>query len=397
MSFRIKSLPSELSSSGLFPVVAQFIFNRRSSRKVLFTIEPKFWDPINCRVKKAHNDHVRLNTIIADANAQYASKALHFTGNHANEFFKEIDPEENIYTLDQAFENKISRHIRLKKHSAATKYKNLRSKLLQYGFDLKINISAINSAWMSEFITRLQEDPKLGSSSTVAKNIGFLKAVIRAIPDANYPVDKNIFRFNVASRSAIRPKLSLGLTRQLIDLPLKPFSSIAISRDVFLLQFYLWGKRIRDILTLQPRFIIGDQIVKPSSKTDKTSSIDISPEAWNIINRYKGHSKYYIIPLLKLDPALSDTAEYNKHIESYTAVVNKNLKTLAYMLDININLTSHVARHSFAHLAYISGASIREIQAMLEHSSLEKTEIYLRELANSERLNAIAKKLYDGL
>jgi integrase len=76
---------------------------------------------------------------------------------------------------------------------------------------------------------------------------------------------------------------------------------------------------------------------------------------------------------------------YSK-VSTYTSVYNKELKELSKQLNIDsgksINLSSHMARHTFAYISLLTGQSIYYISKALNHKSIKTTEIYLRGFNN---------------
>ena len=59
--------------------------------------------------------------------------------------------------------------------------------------------------------------------------------------------------------------------------------------------------------------------------------------------------------------------------------MNRYLKKIASLLNINVRLTTYTARHTWATLARESGAPISIISAGLGHTSEEMTRVYLKD------------------
>nr|HPJ87431.1 tyrosine-type recombinase/integrase [Candidatus Pacearchaeota archaeon] len=101
----------------------------------------------------------------------------------------------------------------------------------------------------------------------------------------------------------------------------------------------------------------------------------------------------YIFPFLKNDALyakLVTSEDFQKaspeqlanlfqSIESQIVRYNALLKSIAFRAKIKKNLTSHIARHSFADIAR-KKVSVYDIQKMLGHSSVKVTEGYLKSL-----------------
>jgi site-specific recombinase XerD len=60
------------------------------------------------------------------------------------------------------------------------------------------------------------------------------------------------------------------------------------------------------------------------------------------------------------------------------SIYNKQLKAVATLCGISKNMTSHLARHTFATLALTKGVSIESVSKMLGHTSITTTQIYAR-------------------
>jgi integrase len=70
----------------------------------------------------------------------------------------------------------------------------------------------------------------------------------------------------------------------------------------------------------------------------------------------------------------------DRHYGSALSYYNHELKVLGKMAGIKIKLTSYVARHTWASLAYINKVDIAVISQALGHSSTSTTQIYIKEI-----------------
>jgi len=88
--------------------------------------------------------------------------------------------------------------------------------------------------------------------------------------------------------------------------------------------------------------------------------------------------------------------EQYKSIKHNTIVYNRNLKKIAeyYQIDKSVNLTSHVARHSFAsYLLTMGNVNTFDIQRLLGHQSIQITDKYLQKHFNTEKLEGTNRRL----
>ena len=111
----------------------------------------------------------------------------------------------------------------------------------------------------------------------------------------------------------------------------------------------------------------------------------------SIIRKYAPESKGYLFPIL--DKKIHKTSiQKQNRIHKVLAKVNKNLKILAAQLGIEANMTTYVARHSFASVLKKSGVSIALISEALGHSDLATTQIYFDNFDN-EQMDEAMKNL----
>lgn len=90
--------------------------------------------------------------------------------------------------------------------------------------------------------------------------------------------------------------------------------------------------------------------------------------------RIKTGEDYYIV---LLSPAIEVLKKYNFELPIISNTqYNLRLKLVADYAKIDKNLTTHMARHTFATLALTNGVQFKTVSKMLGHSSLKTTEEY---------------------
>ena len=117
-------------------------------------------------------------------------------------------------------------------------------------------------------------------------------------------------------------------------------------------------------------------------KTGKEYNIKILPPALEILNYYlKNQSSDYIFPILSNLKHISAQQQKDR-IKKVTKKINKDLKEIATLCDIGINLTTYVARHSWATILKKSGVSTSIISEAMKHDTEKTTQIYLDSFEN---------------
>lgn len=229
------------------------------------------------------------------------------------------------------------------------------------------------------------------------KRVGYLKNTIhnhlksfrsilyKAIkePGKNYfSQDKNpFFAFRLeADKTQKKERLNPEEIKKLEDLKLEVGSRQYDARNMFLFSFYCAGIRIGDLIKLTWSNVKEGRLEYEMGKTGKERSVKLLPKALSVLKLYaKGKSKPedFIFPFLRNDINRKNIAYFKKQLEAKAALINKCLKEVAVKAEIGKNLSSHIARHTFADLARKKKTSLLDIQKLLGHSDSKTTQIYL--------------------
>ncbi len=182
------------------------------------------------------------------------------------------------------------------------------------------------------------------------------------------------------------PVEDISRLRQMI---LPPGSPLAFSRDIFLFSFYALGMPFVDVAFLQKRQISDNYIVYHRHKTGQRIKVKVEPPMWQIIHRYTCADSNYVFPIL----TGTDTF---KCYETARTKYNRHLRKIGILAGIDRPLTSYVARHSWASLAYHANVDLSVISKALGHTSPNTTLAYIREI-DDNRIDAANKELLQQL
>ena len=167
------------------------------------------------------------------------------------------------------------------------------------------------------------------------------------------------------------------------DADLEDTPSLGVARDLFILSYYLRGIPFIDLAYLRKTDIQDNVLCYRRSKTRRMLTITLEPWMWEIIKRYKCEntdSPY----LLKIIRRPGSIPEERKQYESALRLYNKHLYRLSERLGLRVRLTSYVARHTWATLAYNEDIPVSKISAGLSHASEEITHTYLRSFSDEQ-------------
>ncbi len=200
------------------------------------------------------------------------------------------------------------------------------------------------------------------------KYVNNFKKIIRIAVGNEWITKDPFYNYKVQFKTVEREFLSKQELQSLIDKKIEG-DRLNVVRDMFVLCCFT-GLAYVDIQTLKPDEIYkntdgGFYIKSKRTKTDTSFTIPLLPTAQAIIEKYKGHPKVVnkdcVIPVLS-----------NQKSNAY-------LKEIADRCNITKNLTTHLARHTFATTVTLTnGVPIETVGKMLGHKNLRTTQHYAK-------------------
>lgn len=242
-----------------------------------------------------------------------------------------------------------------------------------------------------------REPGKLLHPNTIEVQFNILRTLVhRAIEVGIMEASKDPFLvFKYKGVKTIKEKLSEEEMSRIIALELDEGSLIWHCKNYFLFSYYCAGIRAADLIQLRWRNITeSGRLHYQMGKNHKDRDLVLVEQALEILRHYHTDDAKlddYIFPLL------DNNAEYAKYItqadkdrmkpdlrhllyqqvSAKNALINKYLKKIAEKAEVTTNLTMHISRHAFAHIAQESGAESSAIKNILGHSNLATTERYM--------------------
>ena len=178
-----------------------------------------------------------------------------------------------------------------------------------------------------------------------------------------------------SDKRAVNP----SVIRRLRELDLSGISTLQTARDLFLLSFYLRGIPFVDLIRLRKSDLNRGMLRYRRSKTGRLLTVEVEPCAQEILRKYanKASDSIYLLPVLTKE-GRGGYRQYQNALRRY----NLHLHKLSALLGLKVNLTSYVARHSWATAAYRQGIPVAVISESLGHSSEKVTYTYLASFDN---------------
>ena len=138
---------------------------------------------------------------------------------------------------------------------------------------------------------------------------------------------------------------------------------MSLARDIFMFSFYTRGMSFVDIALLKKKNVFPAEICYRRHKTDQLMRVGINKEISRILERYKNVPGEYIFPLF---PAERDPGTLV--IEVPTIGFVTPWAKISRVIGLEFPLRLHAARHSWATIAKVNGASVHVIGECLGHN-----------------------------
>ncbi|HVB03493.1 MAG TPA: site-specific integrase, partial [Chitinophagaceae bacterium] len=171
---------------------------------------------------------------------------------------------------------------------------------------------------------------------------------------------------------------------KIAELEIKDNPRLLNARNYFLFSFYNRGINFIDMAYIKWENIRNNRLQYTRRKTKEDFTIALLPPAVIILNQYKDfyyeNDSSFIFPILSY--SYKTPRSINNRLEKMLRIVNGDLKEIAKLVGIKENLTTYVARHSYATILKRSGIATSVISEAMGHDSEKTTKIYLDSFEN---------------
>lgn len=232
------------------------------------------------------------------------------------------------------------------------------------------DINKINYALVREYLVYLHNHKY--SKKTVCRNISALRSFFK------YMLKKGIISNNPMILIS-NPKLDKTLPKflyndeleQILNIPDK--SDVIGIRDALILEmFYSTGIRVSELSHLKLDDIdFANRKIKVFGKGSKERIVLYGAKCDNLLKQYINRSRN---KLIKDDIPFLFINKKGKRLDENS--IRLVIKDVLKKSGLNVKLTPHVLRHTFATDLLNNGADLRTVQELLGHENLKTTEIY---------------------
>lgn len=338
---------------------------------------------------KGHKNHRADNEVLARLKSRalqivrdFKIEGTDFTLQDFKNKFRGLD-DQNTRKIMQFFDEIIDEKKKSGKISNAKAYADTKRSFMNFaGKD--ITFSKLSPELMEKYEVFLRS--RNNHNGGIAFKMRYLRALCntamkrKIMTRKYYPFED--YKIAKLKQDNNKKALTVDDFRKFRDVDLSSRPDLVDSHHYFMFSIYARGMNFVDEMKLQWTDIQNERISYKRSKTRHSFNIEINEKMAEILDYYRSKrtDSQYVFPiLLKNDLTPTQIADRKQKV---LLRYNRQLKEIAALANIDVPITSYVARHSFATLLKFSGTSVEKISEMMGHSNVEITNSYLKDFGN---------------
>ena len=382
---------SKILADGTSPIMLRLTKDgKRKYISLHLSANQSQWDFKKNQPKRNCPDREAILTVIERKSKQYREQITQF---------KAEGKDYTLETLVQHVENPVRQDNLVSVLKAENRYGyarnivELKASVLHFRKTLDFYFSDIDLRWLRDYELYLRG--KGNKANTIGIRFRALRMLYnRAITDRvvkrdSYPFDD--FKVSEFHEQTMKRAISKEDIKRIMSLELRTVTTyhspyLSLGRDLFLFSYLSCGINLTDMARLRYCDVFEGRLSYHRQKTGRLISFQLQPMALEIIEKYRkpeATPNDYVFPILDRKVHKTEMQKREK-IHKAMKATNKALRRIGEQLGIPIDLTTYVARHSYATVLKRSGVSTAIISESLGHSSERVTQIYLDSFENSQ-------------
>lgn len=229
-------------------------------------------------------------------------------------------------------------------------------------------------------------------ANTRAKKFEFLSKYFgNGIGEGKYNGKNQFKEYRIKTTPVKKDKLTAEQLAAIEQVELSTYLD-RLAKDIFLFSYYCKGARFETCITMKKAAIKNGRLYFQANKGKTHMSVKIHPKLQAIIDGYKDNDTDTIFG--RIDGAFKGPQDKRSKIGSENTMINRCLKTVAGLAGVQVPLSMHHARHTFAYHLKQNTNNIHVIKDALGHSRTQVTEEYLKAL-DDEAIDEAMDRLYN--
>ena len=369
---------------------------KRKYESIGISILPSLWDfKQNKPTRKCPNKEY-IERLIAEKVKVYTDKVIEFKSQEkeftATSLMEKVNKPVKRKTVQEVFNQYIQELESANRLRYADMYKCTMHSLIKFNKHLDIPFSDMDTIWLKRYEVWLQSQGL--AINTLGTRFRHLRVIYnfaieeKIVKSEYYPF--NSFKVSKLSQTTAKRSIQKGEILSVLNYQGQtPLECLAI--DLFTFSYLAAGINFGDMARLTKDNILENRLIYIRKKTQKQIKVSLQEQAIKLIQKYSMPDNPYLFPILS-NFHKTEQQKVNR-IHKIIAKVNKSLKEIGERLNIPIDLTTYVARHSFATVLKRSGVNTSLICEALGHSSERVTQIYLDSFGNDQMEDAMKNLL----
>ncbi len=335
--------------------------------------KPEHWDFENNRPKETCPDKEMLESLISKNISEVRSKIVELKTEKmdftATTLIEKVQNRKKPVTVGAVFKEEIKALRDAGRDGYADSMEQVYNSLIKFNKHLDLPFSDIDMIWLKRYEAWLRKK-KLAENT-----IGIRFRTLRRI--YNIALEKKIVKqefypfkaFGVARLHQETPKRAIKKddVYKIFNYPTeKKGYYYQFSIDLFKFSYFMAGINFADMAYL----------------TKKLIKLPLQKEAIEVLNKYSNSISPYLFPIFS---SFHKTAQQQKNRRHKVITkVNDTLKAIGKEIGATIDVTTYVARHSYATVLKKAHVSTSIISESLGHSSEKVTQNYLDRFENTQ-------------
>ncbi len=369
--------------------------NKRKEFTTGFYVNPDNWDSKNQLVKPPEIEHYFINTQLSLIKSQINQAFLFLQVNQLNfvveDVFRQFKGEVvkadvgvyGVYILFLKYLKKlIGKELNEVTYNKYVSYGKLLKDFIKCKYKSNdVKLSTLKSSFINHFEYYLKTDKNFAQITLNKVLQRFRRSIKYAIAE-DY-LDKDPFMLYKARR--VKKKVVYLSQEELLRMENKTFEIKRLQqiKDMFVFCCYT-GLAFMEMIRLTKKDVIVEfddnlWIKVDRVKTSRSYKVPLLPKAKSIMEKYYQVDSDYVFPRMS-----------NQKFNAY-------LKEIAEIVGIEINLTHHIARKTFATTVLLyNDVPMEVVSKLLGHSKMQTTQEYYGEIVQkriSEEMIRLNKKL----
>jgi len=265
-----------------------------------------------------------------------------------------------------------------------------------------ILFQTITPNWLNDY-EKYMIETKGRSQTTVSMYLRTLRTIFNnAIADKSVSIEQYPFgrrKYAVPAPKAVKKALSKDELKTLWDSEPKSIDAKK-AKAFWFFSYFCNGMNIKDIVNLKYKDIDNDVLMFNRAKTansNKSQSkvvVYLNDFTKDVIKQFGNTDKNpenYVFPI---NISTQTPLEKYRNLSNFIRYINQHFLKFAQQNNIDANVSTYWARHSYATNAIRNGASMEFVSEALSHSNLTTTRNYFAGFEN-EKKKEIALKLME--